>query len=478
MPVLFVLKITFCYSQNVSLDTLRYYLTKAKTDSNKISILYNIGNFYKNSNSDSTLKYAKIILAIAETTDYERGLAQAEVLFGLASSRNGDIEKAIEYFSNALKKYLQLNRNAEIASCFNNIGLNFYFKGDYVKALENYFQAITYSAAASDKSAAATAFGNIGIIHYQNKDYPKAREYYEKAIAMDKNLNNYVSVARNIGNLANVFLREAELEIKKGDTAMARNFNTKAISMYNEALNVSLRMKDETGAALQLGNVGNVFYAMGDTLKTLDYYKKALAIYEKNNLKEGMARNYGNIGYVYIELKKYKEAEEYTLKALDLAQQIKSVALINNFCENLSGLYELKGDNKSALQFYKRYIITRDSLYNEETTKKTVKAEMNFEFEQKEIIAKQERARQKIIRNSFIGAFAMMFILAIAVLRGYKLKQKANQLISEQKVLVDIKNKEITDSIKYAKRIQQSLFPTEKYIERNINNLQKEANKN
>ncbi len=295
---------------------------------------------------------------------------------------------------------------------------------------------------------------------------------------MDKNLNNYVSVARNIGNLANVFLREAELEIKKGDTAMARNFNTKAISMYNEALNVSLRMKDETGAALQLGNVGNVFYAMGDTLKTLDYYKKALAIYEKNNLKEGMARNYGNIGYVYIELKKYKEAEEYTLKALDLAQQIKSVALINNFCENLSGLYELKGDNKSALQFYKRYIITRDSLYNEETTKKTVKAEMNFEFEQKEIIAKQERARQKIIRNSFIGAFAMMFILAIAVLRGYKLKQKANQLISEQKVLVDIKNKEITDSIKYAKRIQQSLFPTEKYIERNINNLQKEANKN
>ncbi len=32
------------------------------------------------------------------------------------------------------------------------------------------------------------------------------------------------------------------------------------------------------------------------------------------------------------------------------------------------------------------------------------------------------------------------------------------------------KNKEITDSIKYAKRIQESLMPTEKYIEKHLNN--------
>lgn len=35
------------------------------------------------------------------------------------------------------------------------------------------------------------------------------------------------------------------------------------------------------------------------------------------------------------------------------------------------------------------------------------------------------------------------------------------------------KNKEITDSIKYAKRIQQTLLPTEKYIEKTFKNLNK-----
>jgi len=33
------------------------------------------------------------------------------------------------------------------------------------------------------------------------------------------------------------------------------------------------------------------------------------------------------------------------------------------------------------------------------------------------------------------------------------------------------KNKDIVDSIHYAKRIQQSLMPTEKYLERNLKEL-------
>lgn len=40
--------------------------------------------------------------------------------------------------------------------------------------------------------------------------------------------------------------------------------------------------------------------------------------------------------------------------------------------------------------------------------------------------------------------------------------------IERKKELVEKKNKEILDSIQYAKRIQQALLPSEKYIERNL----------
>jgi len=44
------------------------------------------------------------------------------------------------------------------------------------------------------------------------------------------------------------------------------------------------------------------------------------------------------------------------------------------------------------------------------------------------------------------------------------------KLVEDQKNMVDIKQKEILDSIRYAKRIQTSLLPSEKYIARVLKN--------
>ncbi|MEO6305826.1 MAG: hypothetical protein ABIP51_21950, partial [Bacteroidia bacterium] len=43
-------------------------------------------------------------------------------------------------------------------------------------------------------------------------------------------------------------------------------------------------------------------------------------------------------------------------------------------------------------------------------------------------------------------------------------------IVEKQKSVVDEKQKEILDSIHYAKRIQISLLPTEKFIERILKN--------
>ncbi len=44
--------------------------------------------------------------------------------------------------------------------------------------------------------------------------------------------------------------------------------------------------------------------------------------------------------------------------------------------------------------------------------------------------------------------------------------EQARQTITKQKQLIDEKNKDMTDSIKYARHIQNSLLPTDKYINR------------
>lgn len=71
---------------------------------------------------------------------------------------------------------------------------------------------------------------------------------------------------------------------------------------------------------------------------------------------------------------------------------------------------------------------------------------------------------------TLISVFAVMFY----VIRYFKRDSDEYEKELEGKNdLITEKNKEITDSIKYAKRIQQTLMPSEKYIDKIIKQLKK-----
>jgi len=143
----------------------------------------------------------------------------------------------------------------------------------------------------------------------------------------------------------------------------------------------------------------------------------------------------------------------------------------------------LLGNFDGALVNYKKYIACGDSLLNEETTKKTVQAEMQYEFnkkeaaakleqEKKEAIAEAEKKKQKIILLAISGFGLLLLGFAVFAYRSFLQKKKANIEISQQKHLIEEKQKEILDSIYYVRRIQRSLLPHEKYIARNLQRLQ------
>ncbi|MGZ3865006.1 MAG: hypothetical protein ACXVNR_00910 [Bacteroidia bacterium] len=54
-----------------------------------------------------------------------------------------------------------------------------------------------------------------------------------------------------------------------------------------------------------------------------------------------------------------------------------------------------------------------------------------------------------------------------------KARQKAEKQLSAQKALIEEKQKEIIDSIRYASRIQKSQMPNEKFIEKTLDRLRK-----
>lgn len=70
----------------------------------------------------------------------------------------------------------------------------------------------------------------------------------------------------------------------------------------------------------------------------------------------------------------------------------------------------------------------------------------------------------------------LVLILAIVIFKNLQTNKKKNKIISYQKEQVEEKQKEILDSIRYAKRIQRALLPTEKYIDKSLNRLKNNIN--
>jgi len=149
----------------------------------------------------------------------------------------------------------------------------------------------------------------------------------------------------------------------------------------------------------------------------------------------------------------------------------------------LSRFYESKRSFQRSYEHYLRYFALKDSIYNEENTVRTTQQQLNYEFDkrsaadsvknaeaskQAQFRHDEEMSHQRGLTYAGIVGFAAMILITTLSYRAYKAKIRSNAEIAKQKERVEEKQKEIMDSIHYAKRIQQSLLPTEKYIAKRL----------
>ena len=78
--------------------------------------------------------------------------------------------------------------------------------------------------------------------------------------------------------------------------------------------------------------------------------------------------------------------------------------------------------------------------------------------------------RPNLLYSEFVKYFLrVVFIAFFVVIKLYRKNKQKNVQLENQKNLIEEKQSEILSSIRYAKRIQESLFPSQKYISKKIN---------
>ena len=81
-------------------------------------------------------------------------------------------------------------------------------------------------------------------------------------------------------------------------------------------------------------------------------------------------------------------------------------------------------------------------------------------------ISDLKATKQQLIIYFVIFVLVVVIVFSGLLYKRFKLTSKQKQIIEEKNKEVEEKNTAIMDSIRYAQRIQKSLLPTEKYIQR------------
>ncbi|MES2837108.1 MAG: SpoIIE family protein phosphatase [Bacteroidota bacterium] len=400
----------------------------------------------------------------------------------LEENKSNDADRAIKYGKQGIILALKLKHNKKLSDIYNGLGVSYANKGDYKLALESFFKCLKIkeniletTPSNANKNKVAAVLNNIGNLFKLQQKYDVALQYLYKSLSQKKELGDKKGMAKSYINIGGVYQK---LHNSKIDSAYLS---------YIEAEKILTELNDEKGLALVYNNLGIFFDYKKNYAKALQYYLKSSTIKEKNKEIAELSLSYNNIASIYLIENKHDKALLYAKKALEYSAITKSRNNLKNSYDILSQIYYNKGQFKEAYNATRNWSFYKDSLYVDELAKSNAELATKYETDkkQKEIallnkdkeLDKLELKKQKqVILFSIIGLVLFLSFGLFSYSR-YKLTQRQKQIIDnqkniveQQKHLVEEKQKEIVDSITYAKRLQQAILPPNNLIQKYLPN--------
>ena len=439
--LLFLLALLFFsnifFSQTKIDSALKMMNVDSIHDSTKIQKLFDAASSFSFENPDSSIKLLDI------------GLKKIE-------SSNQIFEKDTSE---------KLRKNYYRGYFYNSKGICYYLLNRESECLESWLKAEKIAKIDNDTNFLLSISNNIAIVYSTSGREKEALKIFtdqKKIYETKKDTGGIITANINISTI-----------IKNKDSVVLL-LNNALYLVQNSASN------DHSGALTNIYANLAINYIDTNSKKTfsLDKAKSSLdslILYaNKQSDNESKILYYGTISEYYILKNQYNLALKNAKKGAKLSKQMTGLTSP----ELLSQLYEIHKklkNYKKANLYLEEMVENKDSLEKLSAKEDITKYESEKEFEikqqldslkyldeiriqQAETKAKEEEIRtQKIIEGVlFVG------ILLVIGFLGFVYKQL--NTTKKQKLVIEEKQEEITDSINYAKRIQDAMMTSSDYL--------------
>ncbi len=430
--LIFLIQLNSIKAQNHFIDSLVSSIPKTNSEK-KVDALNGVSDWYHRNDETKSIKYANEALAIANSLGYKKGIIASYSNLSYSKLQQSSYKESLEFSIKALKLSESIKDKHLTAEAYVNIANSYLNMFNFVLADKNYLYAAKLYGELGDSLNVAIVYTNIAVSFDNREKLDSALFYYNKSFSIYKSLKNN--------------------------------------KMY---------------LGLWYTNVGDVYRKQEKYQEALEMQINAEALLKETKDDFTLMVLYSGMPYTYIKLNQLDKAQECAEKSIALGIQLNSRRELSYSYMALADVYEAKKDYTNQIKYLKRHIVLNDSVLNEETSNTITEMQSKYENEKKEkeieILNKSQALQAAEIEKHkskqliYIAVVLFILIITVGLVFVIKSKQKANnaladqnKIIEQQKNLVEEKNKEISDSINYAERIQRSFLASKEVLDTNLN---------
>jgi serine phosphatase RsbU (regulator of sigma subunit) len=473
-------------------------LNEASDTSEQIRILNMLFLACEFNDLDKATAYLNKAFGLVNGTRFRKELSTVYTNKGYFAEDTGNYSAAEENYRAALEISIELGDIRGIFRGYNSMGVTCKYQSNFPEALHYYLQALAllekwdaYIRKNGSESEIleldgrySVIYNNLGNLHYNQLNYTESEAFFLDAVRIDRKLGDLKGLAIDYNNLGLLYWRIDEFDksiayFDSAQTLHEKNEFTQGISEVIMNRCITLKYK-----ALEARNKGDQVTADSLFQRIIRENLYAIELKKTTGDKVGIGHAHQNLGMIYFELKDYARAREYLEKARLVMIEIDSKTNLSNNYNSLYKIDSVEQKWKDAFTHYALYNKFEKSILNENNTKKIVAIEMQHTFNRQRLqdslahaesdkvkdaqIAARDLAIEKdrILKVTLYSGLALVVVFSLIIFSRLKLTRKQKNIIEQQKHLVERqkevveeKNKEILDSINYAKRIQNAILP-------------------
>ncbi len=366
-------------------------------------------------------------------------------------------------FKANLEAARKMNYKKGEGQSLSKLALIYYLLGQYDKSTEYHLYAIEIFQKNNFLLELADEYGEFGY-QLKRRDLPKANFYMQTAISIVEQIEDKGLITSKLYDNYAV-LKEMEGKLDS------------ALYFSNKSLENKIKLNDTIGLPYSLNKIAGIYALKKDFVQAFNFLSISDSFREKENNQFGIAENKMLRANFLKAQGKIDSALFYYYQTYNLAQSLNYNYLIASSLQNISDIYLLKKDFMKSLDYYKKYIVFKDSLENLEKNTRIAQLEISFETAQKDKLI-SEKLNEIKQRNLWliIAAISLVLIISISII-SYKLqKTRKEKEIKEieynnQLIKANLEKKILDEKLRISRELHDNIGSQLTFIISSIDNL-------